>query len=278
MPENAGAFASRHPHHPRETPGGHVPEQIIYEHPVNEKTRTLLRLEHLFDQVAFHMPIKDPWNSRVAVGAILDVISIVSRTDLKSDLLKELERHLATFGRIARAPGIDVQRLEQVLGRLGQCRDLLNRHSGTLAQGLRDHELLKAVQQRAPIPGGSCAFDLPLFHFWLGRPHSQRVADLQDWLQELSVLEQTMRLLLTVIRGSAENSRETASQGFFQMSLDPQVPVHLVRVAVPASLDLFAEISGGKHRFSIRFMAPKGADRAVQSQEDVAFTLACCAI
>ncbi len=255
-----------------------MPEQIIYEHPVTEKTRTLLRLEHLFDQASFHMPIKDPWNSRAAVGSILDVISIVNRTDLKTDLLKDIERHLATFGRFSRGPGIDVQRLDQVLARLGQCREVLNGHAGTLAQGLRDHELLKAVQQRAPIPGGSCAFDLPQFHFWLGRPHSQRLEDLQHWMHQLSALEKTIRLLLTLIRGSAENSRETAAQGFFQMSLDPQAPVHLVRVAVPAALDLFAEISGGKHRFSIRFMAPKGPDRSIQSQEDVPFTLACCAV
>jgi cell division protein ZapD len=62
------------------------------------------------------------------------------------------------------------------------------------------------------------------------------------------------------------------------MSLDPQVPVHLVRVAVPAGLDLFAEISGGKHRFSVRFMESKGAGRSVQTRSDIPFTLACCAI
>ncbi len=258
--------------------GGPVSEQIIYEHPVNEKTRTLLRLEHLFDQVSFHIPIRDTWNSRAAVGGILDIISIVNRTDLKAELLKDIERHMATLGRIAGSPGINVKRLDQVLARLGQCRELLARHPGNLAQSLRDHDLLKAVQQRSPIPGGSCAFDLPQYHFWLERPHGHRLEDLQGWMQDISPLEHTVRILLMVIRGSADDSRETAPQGFFQMSLDPQVPVHLVRVAVPAGLDLFAEISGGKHRFSVRFMESKGAERSLQTQRDIPFTLACCAI
>jgi cell division protein ZapD len=255
-----------------------VADQTIYEHPLTEKIRTLLRLEHLFDQVAVHLPQPHPSNSRVAVAGILDVVSIVGRTDLRSELLKELERQLTTLRAIRRSPGVDVERLDQVLAQLGTARDVLHGHTGHLAQRLRKNDLLKAVHQRSAIPGGSCAFDLPQYHYWLERPHGRRLEDLHTWMAELEPLEQAVRLLLKVVRGSGDSTRRTAAEGLFQMSLDAQAPVHLVRVALPSGMDLFAEISGGKHRFTVRFMESQGWDRPLQAARDVPFTLTCCII
>jgi cell division protein ZapD len=255
-----------------------VADQTVYEHPLTEKVRTLLRLEHLFEQIGVHLPQPHPSNSRVAVAGILDVVSIVGRTDLRSELLKELERQLGTLGRLRRSPGVDVERLDQIVDHLARVRDTLHGHTGHLAQGLRQNDFLKTVHQRSPIPGGSCAFDLPLYHYWLERPHSRRLSDLQAWMDELEPLEQAVHLLLQIVRGSGRSSERTAAEGFFQMSLDAQAPVHLVRVAVPADLELIAEISGGKHRFSVRFMEPQGWERPSQTDRDVAFNLTCCII
>jgi cell division protein ZapD len=49
-------------------------------------------------------------------------------------------------------------------------------------------------------------------------------------------------------------------------------------VSVPVDIPCFAEISGGKHRFTVRFMEMKDFDRPFQTTRDVAFLLNCCAI
>ncbi|MGD2083840.1 MAG: cell division protein ZapD [Chromatiales bacterium] len=253
-------------------------EQITYEHPLTEKIRTLLRLEHLFQQIEVHLPQPHPSSSRVAVAGILDVVSIVGRTDLRSELLKELERQLGTLARLRRSPGVDLERLDHIVHQLTATREILHGHTGHLAQSLRRNDFLKTVHQRSPIPGGSCAFDLPQYHYWLERPHDRRLTDLQEWMRELDPLAQAVELLLQIVRGSGHSVQRTALEGFFQMSLDAQAPVHLVRVAVPSDLELFAEISGGKHRFSVRFMQPQGWERASPTDRDVPFNLTCCII
>ena len=51
----------------------------------------------------------------------------------------------------------------------------------------------------------------------------------------------------------------------------------MIRVAVSEDAGCFAEISGGRHRFTVRFLTqPKLAQRAVQVSGTVPFDLTCC--
>jgi cell division protein ZapD len=83
-------------------------------------------------------------------------------------------------------------------------------------------------------------------------------------------------ILLNFIRTSAAPTEEQASGGFFQKSLDHTLPFQLLRVGVKRSQPYFAEISGGKHRFTVRFMIPDTVGRPTQCQDDIGFQLTCC--
>jgi cell division protein ZapD len=50
----------------------------------------------------------------------------------------------------------------------------------------------------------------------------------------------------------------------------------LVRVGIPSAGGIYAEISGGKHRFSIRFMDCADWQHPTQVDHDVPFTLSIC--
>lgn len=253
-------------------------DQIIYEHPLNERIRTLLRLEQLFNEAAYFLPQPEEWGSRSAIDSLLKIISIFARSDIKSEILKELERHQNKLSSIRRQPGVDMQTLGKVLDDLEQAMQHVYRMDGQVGQQLRENEFLKSIMQRTSIPGGSCAFDLPQFHHWLQQPPSGRLQQMQEWYRELEPVRQAIALLLALTRNSTHPRRETAFQGFYQKSLDPQVPTQLIRIGIPSRLPLFAEISGGKHRFSVRFMEAHDTDRPSQSQRDIQFSLACCVI
>jgi len=62
-----------------------LPDTTIFEHPLNEKCRTWLRLSHLFEQLEFHMPHGEEWHARAAMTALLDIANVLSRADIKSD-------------------------------------------------------------------------------------------------------------------------------------------------------------------------------------------------
>jgi cell division protein ZapD len=250
--------------------------ELTFEHPLNERIRTFLRLEHLFEKVAHFRGEDDPWASRVAVGGLLDVVAITARSDIRSELLKELDRNMTTLNRIRRTPGVDLDTLGRILEDLQSASGELHALSGQVGQRLREDEFLKSVAQRSSIPGGTLSFDLPHYHHWLTRPVETRRTQFDDWMRGLMPISNAIGLALSLARSSAVPRRVTAEAGFFQEALDAQAPAQLVRVSLPADPPLFPEISGHKNRFSIRFMAAAQTERPVQAREDVSFTLTCC--
>lgn len=255
-----------------------MPETTIFEHPLNEKCRTWLRLSHLFEQFEFHMPHGEEWHARAAMSALLDIASVLSRADIKSELQKELERYKLQLARMADSPGVDTDRLEQILKRLQQTCQGVRNINGQLGQSLRSNEFLNSIVQRSSIAGGAFDFDLPQYHYWLQMPQEQRLRQLDDWRHEVIAVQDAVDLLLNLIRNSAVSTQEQAPAGFYQKSLPSSVTAQLVRVGIPSAGGLYAEISGGKHRFSIRFMECGDWQHPSQVDRDVEFTLRTCVI
>lgn len=253
-----------------------TPDKITFEHPLNEKMRTLLRLEHLFRQVNHYLPNADTWSSRSAIDALLNMVSIFSRADIKADMIKELDRQREKLAGIRRKPGVDAERLDIILDELAKATDRIFSIDGQIGHVMRTNEFLKSILQRSSIPGGSCAFDLPHYHFWLEQPIEFRQTETKAWLNTLQPVESAVELLLSLIRSSTSPTDELASGGFFQCNIDPQAPAQLVRVSLSRETQLFAEISGGKHRFTVRFLEPTELDRPTQTRVDVPFSLNTC--
>ena len=75
---------------------------VVYEQPLNEKMRTLLRLEFLFQQGRHYAVGESAWDSRAAISTLLDIQGILmGRTDLKGDLIKEMDRQIQEIRRTA---------------------------------------------------------------------------------------------------------------------------------------------------------------------------------
>lgn len=253
-------------------------QTLLYEHPLNERTRTLLRISHLFDQFEYHLPSSDPWQSRSAVQALLDITSILARADIKSEMIKQLDQHAKTLQGVARNPDVDQERLNRVLDDIHRTSQRLHQVSGQLGNRLRRSDFLNGIAQRMAIPGGSFEFDLPQFHYWLHLPHGDRLDQLNEWRQEIAVVQDTVELLLGLLRNSNIPRQMMAANGIYQKSLDPQRPVEMIQVSIDPGLPFFAEISGSKHRFCIRFMESSDWEHPVKTETDVPFMLNTCVL
>ncbi|MGQ0658754.1 MAG: cell division protein ZapD [Chromatiales bacterium] len=252
-------------------------EVIFYEQPLNERIRAFLRLEYLFDLVAHSINGVSAWESRMAMAGLIEINDLLSRFDLRAELIKETERHSQVLTGLRQHPNVDAKRLQLTLNKLNQLLTTLRSDQCQPAQLLRKDELVYSVRQRLPIPGGACNFDLPGYHFWLSRPAEARVAQLHNWLRDLAVIRDAVAEALSLIRESAHPLFVVAPSGFYQQPVDPTVICQLVRVGVAIGANVFPEISGGKHRFTIRFLAqPNTAVRPVQSADDIEFELQCC--
>ena len=98
-----------------------------------------------------------------------------------------------------------------------------------------------------------------------------------SWYGLFGPIESTVHLLLNVVRQSAYEEKAHAPAGYFQKALETQTPCQLIRVTMHGT-PAFPEISGGKHRISIRFLTQDDHLHPVPQQDDVHFVLGCCVI
>ncbi len=254
-------------------------DTITYEQPLNERLRTLLRLEELMQHFEFRLSLDTQWDTHCALMTLMEIFQLSTRGDLKSDLMKELDRQIGNLSRLSREPDVDQSRLEGIIDRQRQQFKKLHEMSGQLGRHLKDNDFINALRQRTSIPGGTCDFDLPAYHHWLSRPADHRRRQLDDWIEPYRQVEQAIDLVLSLIRESATPQTQVAKMGFYQQNLDLSQPYQIIRIDLPKDASYYPEISAGKHRFSIRFLAQPDLDnRAKQLQEDIEFELACCAL
>ena len=254
-------------------------DYCVYEQPLNEKVRAFLRLEKLFQQYAFHLKGGSDWNNRVAIDSILELLAYTTRSDIKLEAIKELERQHTRLERLSKRPQIDQEQLSSILKNIQDRMSELQAISGQLGLETKNIELLTSIAQKSSVPGSICDFDLPSYKHWLALPKEKRQEHIEGWFQPFSHLDRSVQLILDVLRHSAEDTEEIAQNGFFQMSLDMNQSIQLLRISIPSNETCYPEVSAGKHRFSIRFM--KNDDPAMrpdQCKEDVNFKLKMCTI
>ena len=127
---------------------------IVYEYPLNERIRTWLRLEELFGKALFFIRAHDHRSHHGALLAIFELVDVMSRAELKSELLQELDRQRNTLEGLRSHAAVDVERLGEVLTRVASSSAELHAMSRKLGQDIRDNEWLMGIKSRAGIPGG----------------------------------------------------------------------------------------------------------------------------
>ncbi len=250
---------------------------IHFEQPLNERIRTFMRVEQLYSRCQYYMEKEEALDSHSALSALLELMGLVSRGDLKRELMKEVKRQLTNLQQLHSIPSLDQDKLENLISEHTELIDELDNQTGQLVTHLKDNDFINSIKQRAAIPGGTCDFDLPAYHYWLTQPAGKRKQIIQTWLQPFNVVYKTVIHCLELVRSSSEIEKCEALKGFYQRNLDQNQPNQLIRVLVEINDQCFPEISAGKHRFSIRFLEQADPNQyPKQVERDIQFKIACC--
>ena len=248
---------------------------ITYDYPLNERIRTLLRLEDLFERTVHFVESDDPESHHSALVTLFDILEVASRADLKFDLVQELERQRQTLLSFRNNPDISEDALSGALYEIEQASAALLAMQGKTGQYLRENEWLMSIKNRTGIPGGVCEFDLPAYHFWLNRDGAQRRNDLTGWIRPLLPIRDGLGIVLRLLRSSGRPERQIAVRGAFQQMLSGRT-AQLIRLRVSKQQAVVPEISANKYALNIRFTVPDTDMRPKQSETDVDFELTFC--
>jgi cell division protein ZapD len=247
-----------------------------YDYPFNERIRTLLRLEDLFVKILHNIKSEHEISHHSALLSIFQILDVIERAELKADLLQELDRQKIVMNSLRTLPSINEALLNDVISQIETTALALRSNTVKLGQTLRDNEWLMSIKQRAGIPGGVCEFDLPSYHYWLGKSETQRREDLEAWLKPLMPVYEAIRIIMHILRGSGATTPLQAVHGVYQQMLGGAKPAQMLRIEVPDELEYFPEVSANKYAISVRFYNLDRTAKPRQCEQDVDFKMTLC--
>jgi cell division protein ZapD len=252
---------------------------ITYEYPFNERIRTLLRLEALFDNVAHFSSLGGAEENHAALVNLFEVLDVVGRSDLKMDLVQEFERQRQILLGFRNNPDVSEDALSGALYEIEQASSALLALNGKFGQHLRDNDWLMSIKSRIRIPGGSCKFDLPSYHYWLNQPVTVRHAALNHWTRSILPVRDALSIILRLLRSSGREEHLVAQNGQYQRMLgnSGSNTSQMVRITLNRDERAVPEVSANRYAINIRFMLPPELDCKPRGCErNVEFELAFC--
>jgi cell division protein ZapD len=250
---------------------------IDYEFPLNEKVRTLLRLEDLFAHAEYFIKRDQGMDHHAALLTLFEILEVISRADLKSELLQELERQKRTLFALHNNPEISEPALDVILTEIDETSANLLAMTGKIGQHLRENEWLMGIKQRTCIPGGACEFDLPSYHYWQVQDTSLRRENLQMWLAPFLPVHSGLKIVLRLLRESGKVFHFTAHRGTFQQMQGGRI-AQMLRVSLSRDLACIPEVGANKYAINIRFIAANYAAKSTLFEQDVPFELTFCSL
>ncbi len=247
---------------------------ILYEYPCNERIRSLLRVEHLFDRLFFFAKGEDVRHHQISMATLFELLDISDRTDLRGAIVQDLERQRGALSALRQHPGVDESRLDDMLGEIQTVNSELGAQ-GRVGQNLRDNEWLASLRGRLAVPGGSSPVDMPSFFSWQLKSFEERCRDLKEWITPFMPLYRGLSLILRMLRDSGDVRDMVARNGAYQEMLSGKA-YQLLRVWIDNSRRVFPEMSANKYVIWVRF-AMQGNDLKPQPvTDDTPFRLSCC--
>lgn len=203
------------------------------------------------------------------------MLEVAGRSDLKSDLLQELERQKQILAGYQSHPNIQRNVLDDVLREIDKVSSALVNTHGKTGQSIRENEWLMSVRGRIIIPGGASEFDLPSYYAWQHRSPDERARDIAEWFSPMQSLINAVGLVLRLLRASGIQFKIIAHSGSYQQMLQGKVH-QMLRLRIDSRIGAIPEASANKYMLWIRFTKQDGSLKPKPFEEDIPCELTLC--
>ena len=97
----------------------------LYEEPVQEKIRKFIKIEFLLNKIYYFKGKDDKGENYTALLALCELYENLSRSDIKSELIREIETQNTYLQKVKKVPQADSSKLNSVLEKQDQLLKLI---------------------------------------------------------------------------------------------------------------------------------------------------------
>ena len=243
----------------------------IYEQPVDERIRKFLRFENIYMKINNHKDIDSKYDAYSVLLNISELFINLTRSEIKRDLISEIETHKARYQEYIKLDGADKIKLNSIMEKQNAILRTLHDLEANYLNVLKRDELLQTIIKHINT---SCA-DL---EYWLSRDHDFRKNQINLWLELIKPIENSIFFCLDLLRKSTETLEITAKDGMYLFKMDTEKKIRLLRVTMKTDNYFFPKISVGPQRATIAFMTIDDNNKIIRLNQDINFVLDICYI
>ena len=243
----------------------------IYEQPVDERIRKFLRFENIYMKINNHKDIDSKYDAYSVLLNISELFINLTRSEIKRDLISEIETHKARYQEYIKFDGADKIKLNSIMEKQNAILKTLHGLEANYLNVLKRDELLQTIIKHINT---SCA-DL---EYWLSRDHDFRKNQINLWLELIKPIENSIFFCLDLLRKSTETLEITAKDGMYLFKMDTEKKIRLLRVTMKTDNYFFPKISVGPQRATIAFMTIDDNNKIIRLNQDINFVLDICYI
>ncbi|MDO5091164.1 MAG: cell division protein ZapD [Cardiobacteriaceae bacterium] len=256
-----------------------LPPLTVYEQPLNERMRLFMRLESMFTQMKNFHRADEYYSIQLFLNALFDVLDFLHRYEIRSEIIKELQRYRSAIERGNPAFAQPAQSPGELLADIDHSLQEAHAINFNIISSLRENELFNSMRQRNFNQSGNCLFEVPAYQHWLVRQGNRENPFLIQCYDMFQPIIRAIILILRLVRQSDEMRSVRAEKGMYLKALNSQMRNQMIRIHMGSDDTVFPRISGDKHRFAVRFHHQGNPEyRAEQSRDDITFGVQICAL
>ena len=249
-------------------------KEYLYELPLNERLRTFMRVEFISRRLQYFLELEDSWAIRSVIDSLLEIYSILVRTDVRREVIADLDRYIYEMEKYQNSPLADENRVSEIQQDLQSLKAVVEDSGSDYLKPLRENEFINSLLHRHTLPGGKTEFDMPKYKYWLDSEKTK--SDIDQWVSVIKPVCSSIDQLLWMIRESTEAIATVAVSGLYNHQISRNHKISLVRIFLGENT-IYPEISGGKHLISIRFFNWEDSkEQWSQTKKNINFRISFC--
>jgi cell division protein ZapD len=243
----------------------------IYEEPVDERIRKFLKLENYFLKLKYHKELDTPYDSYVSLCNLIMIYNTLSRVEVKSDLIREIDFHKQRYAEYIKIDTSDKIKLHSIMEKQNVILNNLYNLKSNYLNELNNDEFFQFLIKHYE----SITTELD---YWLTRDHATRLNQIDLWRENFRPIENSVYFFLDILRKSSDTKEVCANNGFHLVKLNQEKKIRLLRITMQSDNYFFPRISLGPQRATISFMLLNEENKYIQIKDNITFVLDLCYI
>lgn len=229
---------------------------IIFEFPLSERIRRLLRIEEIYQKFENQLKNTHDYFEFGCFNTLFEIVQLVSRSDLKIDFLQELERQEKKQSGLLGLQGLKEGQLDskEIISMIQVARKKLENIDVKPGFNFNNNLFLEEIKKRISSPGGLLDVDFPNFRNWAAlKTRKSKLEDFKSWAQPLIVFKDAASIILLILRNQCHVESIKIKEGKHQQTINPLKTFDLIRLELEKTLNIYPEISANKYTVNVFF-------------------------